>query len=47
MNIWDGAVTALTGLLIGVAAIGLANIAIVVTAVGYGVIQRIILQARP
>lgn len=41
-NIWDSAVTALTGLLVGVAAVGAAGLAIVVSAVGFKVIKKVI-----
>lgn len=44
-DIWDNAVTQLTNLLVGVAAVGTAVLAISVTAVGFWVIKRLVQRA--
>ena len=41
-EIWESAVTALSGLLVGVAAVGASTLAIAVSAVGFRVVKRLV-----
>ncbi|MFD1245368.1 hypothetical protein [Paralysiella testudinis] len=44
-NSWDGAVEALTGLLVGVAAVGAASLAIAVAAVGFRIVKNLVYRS--